>query len=174
MKIQVREDVVYSYNKDDEVLAILGADESSTMYRISGWFGKKLFELLEGKLSFDDLPSESQEIFSRLMGTLVQENILATDGLSYSTPLPPKEWESFGGQSFWGSLLKEESLLAHAHERFNFCLSGPPGTTTFVQGGCAHTTYILFDPDGCSNINPLNPQSYLGIMSHDLNGCTHT
>ena len=110
MKIQAREYVVYVYHEEDEILAILGADENSTMYKIGGWFGEKLFELLEGELTFDNLPPESQETFSRLIATLVQEGLLAPlANEDISTPLASEEWTHFGTQNFTGSLIKEDS-----------------------------------------------------------------
>ena len=117
MKIQAREYVVYVYHEEDEILAILGADKNSTMYRISGWFGEKLFELLEGELTFDNLPPESQETFSRLIVTLNQKGLLAPfESDSTSVPFAPEEWAHFGTENFTGSLAKENASSLEQNE----------------------------------------------------------
>ena len=144
MKIQVRKDVIYVYNKDDEVLAILGADENSTMYRISGWFGRKLYELLESKSTFDELPPESQEFFSRLLATLVEENILAPledNERNDFKLLTQKEWKYFNTKNFSGS------LVASAHSfGYDTCAGNWPSE----NGHCHQPSSCVIVPNSCT------------------------
>ena len=121
MKLQVKKDVVYVYHEEDEILAILGADENSTMYRISGWFGETFYEVLEGKKILlqvlDQASSEQKEVFLKLIAILVQEEVIISpegNELNYLMPLVQEERQLFGEQYITKSptIVK---LLAQAH-----------------------------------------------------------
>ena len=129
--LQTKENIVYVYNKEGEELIFLPLDnENNSIYKIKGWFGKKLYEILESKKELQEVWGEAifssrpqlKEIFQRLVLTLVQENILEpiTSNLSPLKPFSPKERHSFGMGDLTGSLLieeflSEEALLAYSH-----------------------------------------------------------
>ena len=132
--LQTKENIVYIYNKKDEELIFLFLDnENNSIYKIKGWFGKKLYEILESKKELQEVWGEAifssrpqlKEIFQRLLLTLVQENIFEpiTSDLSPLKPFSPKERHSFGMGDLTGSLLieeflSEEALLAYSHSTY--------------------------------------------------------
>ena len=149
MKLQIKKDVVYVYHEKDEVLAILGADENSTMYRIGGWFGKKLFDLLEDKTTLGNLTLETQKTFLRLLVTLVQKDLLESlenNQCKNLEPLTQEEWEHLGIENF-DRKGEQKKLTAFAD----------PGA------GCNTTTGINPYPSG-------SPVYYTWNTNFDLGG----
>ena len=122
MKIQLKEDVVYAYNKNEKVLSILGADENSTMYKIGGWFGKKLHALLKDSIKLEEFLSssedeESKDIMMRLITTLILKSILnplQNNNFKKYTPLDEHEWVKFGLENDTGGM-SYDILSARAH-----------------------------------------------------------
>ena len=149
--MKAKEDIPYVYNKKENVLIFLSFDhERGALYKIKGWFGKKLYELLKNKREnhqmWDDVIFTSQpelkEAFQRLILTLIQENILESASKEFFSlqPLSSKERKHFGLGDLTGTLIVEklpanQELQAYAgtcHEGnyyyktgSHFCSSAP-------------------------------------------------
>lgn len=150
--IKTKKNITYVYNKKEEVLVFLAFnDQNDSLYKVKGWFGKKLDELLKGQRDFKQVLEEMifsnqpklRKTFQRFILTLVEENILEpvdVEGPSQLQSLSPVEWKSFGTRGLTGSIeaeeLPNEEILAYAHG-YQSAPSGQPAyssSTTCYKG----------------------------------------
>ena len=149
--IKVKKDFLNTYNDKETCLIFYFVEgQSSTLYEISGWFGKTLSHLLKSKNDLQykqrwseyvsSTPTEIQQDFLRLISTLTEEGIFEQLEESSLQPLLETEWTNFGKGDFKGSMTKEkiedEELIAYAHE---ICESGSKYPNTLYGDGCSMT-----------------------------------
>ena len=153
MKVKVRQDIVYVYSDGKLMFLFIEEDTDQDLLQVTGVPAQRLYQLLEGN-QVDELPSEFQEIFSRLIITLIQEGVLAPledHQWNNLMPFASEEWKCFGVQGFSGSLIVER-LLAAAHSL--------PGSANFNHG---HWNFgggdciVFYDADNWQNPDPSNP-----------------
>ena len=129
MNLKQNEELLYAYNRKEEALVLLFQGDNDSIYRVGGWFGRKLHEFLQEDGNLEKFFQETvfksndklREIFHRLLATLVQENIFLPpeeDGFTLGNPFSQEECHHFGEGDLVGSLaieeLEFEEFLAYA------------------------------------------------------------
>ena len=138
MIIKIGKNVIHYYNKEKDIFIISHLEaKESPVYTIEGWFAKKLHNFCEGSGNLENFleqelknEHENQEdIFERLIGTLLDKDLLTYRGDSpFSlTPLSEDEYSNFGQEKWRGSLtikrFSDQEILAYSHGSHSSCLA---------------------------------------------------
>ena len=163
MLVTVHPGIVYAYNEGEQKLIIISEDtDDNTFYSICGWFGKKLYEILEEKRELDEVlendfknRDELKIIFLRFILTLIEKNVLSPlpdQHFSHRNTFSENECHRFGTSDFIGNIITTEidtgKLFAQANP------SGPSGVFdtyhTYCRYGHRHLTRWSSESIPCS------------------------